>query len=95
MAWTDFRKAYDMVPHSWIIKLLHVVVAAKNIVNLRKETMKSWKTNLIGSNTDLGAVKINRGIFQGGSLSPLPLTLILRKMKQGYSFGTGKSKLNI
>ena len=57
--------------------------------------MKSWKTNLIGSNTDLGAVKINRGIFQGGSLSPLPLTLILRKMKQGYSFGKGKSKLNI
>ena len=50
--------------------------------------MKSWKTNLIGSNADLGAVKINRGIFQGGSLSPLPLTLILRKMKQQVKYLT-------
>ena len=40
---------------------------AKNIVNLLKETMKNWKTNLIYSNTDLGAVKRNRGIFQGDS----------------------------
>ena len=63
--------------------------------------MKNWKTNLICSNTDLGAVKINRGIFQGDSISPLlfavsllPLALVLRKTKQGYSFGKGKSKLN-
>ena len=46
-------------------------------------------------------MKINRGIFQGDSLSPLlfvvslrSLTLVLRKIKQGYRFGKGKSKLN-
>ena len=22
MAWVDYKKAYDMVPHSWIIKCL-------------------------------------------------------------------------
>ena len=101
MAWIDFRKACDMVPHSWMIKSLELVGAAKNIVNLLKETMKKRKTNLICSNTDLGAVKINRGIFPGDSWSPLlfvvsllPLTLALRKMKQGCSFGKGKSKLS-
>ena len=64
--------------------------AAKNIVNLLKETMKNWKTNLICSNTDLGAVKINRGILQSELLSSLlflvsllPLALVLRKMKHG------------
>ena len=53
-----------------------------NIVNLLKESIKNWKANFICSNTDLGAVKINRGIFQSYSLSPLlfvvsrlPLTL--------------------
>ena len=84
-----------------MIKSLELVEAAENIVNLLKETMKNWRTNLICSNTDLGAVKISRGIFQGDTLSPLlfvvsllPLKLVLRKMKQGYSFGKGKSNLN-
>ena len=101
MAWIGFRKAYDMVPHSWMIRSLELVGAAKNTVNLLKETMKNWKTNLICSNTELRAMKINRGIFLGDSLSPLlfvvslrSLTLVLRKMKQGYSFGKGKSNLN-
>ena len=101
MAWIGFRKAYDMVPHSWMIRSLELVGAAKNTVNLLKETMKNWKTNLICSNTELRAMKINRGIFQRDSLSPLlfvvslrSLTLVLRKMKQGYSFGKGKSNLN-
>ena len=82
----DFRKPYDMVPHSWMIKSLELVGAAKSIVNLEKGTMKNWKTNPICSNADLGAVKINRGIFQGHSLLPLlfvvsflPLTLVLLK----------------
>ena len=81
-----------------MITSLELVGASKNIVNLLKETIKA---NLICSNTDLGAVKINHAIFQGDSLSPLryvvcllPLTLVLRHMKQGYSFGKGKSKLN-
>ena len=101
MAWIAFRKAYDRVPHSWMIKSLELVGAAKSIVNLLNETMKNWKTNLICSNTYLGAVKINRGIFQGDLMSPLlfvasllPLTVVLRKMKQGHSFGKGKIKLN-
>ena len=84
-----------------MIKSLETVGAAKNIVNQLKEIMKNWKTNLICSNTDLGAIKINHQIFQGDSLSSFLLivslllsTLVLRKMKQGYSFGKGKSKLN-
>ena len=90
-----------MVPHSWVMKSLELVGAAQNIVNLLKETMKNWKTNLICNNTYLGTVKINRGFFQGDSLSLLlfvvsllPLTLVLRKMEQGYSFGKEKSNLN-
>ena len=101
MAWIDFSKVYDMVPHSWTIKSLELVETTKNIVNLLKETMKNWKTKLDCSNTVIGALKINRGIFPGDSPSPLlfivsllPLTLLLRKMKQGYSFGKGKSKLH-
>ena len=35
IAWIDFRKAYDMVPHSRMIKSLELVGAAKNIVKSR------------------------------------------------------------
>ena len=49
----------------------------------------------------LGKVNIRWGIFQGYSLSPLlfvvaliPVTIILRTLKQGYSFGKGKERLN-
>ena len=64
--------------------------------------MIDWKTELISGDTNLGEVNINRGIFQGDSLSPLlfikSLTLlapVLRRMKQGYSFQKGESKLNL
>ena len=101
MAWIDFRKAYDMVPHSWMLKSLDLIGAARNVIELLKNSMKDWKTNLFSGKSPLGAVNINRGIFQGDSLSPLlfvitliPLTLVLRRLKQGYSFGKGKPRLN-
>ena len=39
MAWIDFRKAYDVVPPLWMIKPTELVVAAKKIANLHKETI--------------------------------------------------------
>ena len=46
---------------------------------------------ICSGNSELGEVEIKRGIFRGGSLSPLvfalaliPLSLILRKIKAAY-----------
>ena len=33
MAWNDYKKANDMVPHLWILKCLEIVGAAKNIIS--------------------------------------------------------------
>ena len=81
------------------IKLIGQI--SPNVIAFLKSTMTGWKTELILGDTNLGRVNINRGIFQGDSLSLLlfilsliPLTLVLRRMKQGYSFLKGKSKLN-
>ena len=88
MAWIDYMKAYDMVPHSWIKKCLELFGVAESIKMLLVNSMKKWRVILCAGNSELREVDIKRGIFQGDSLSPLvfilaliPLSLILRKAK--------------
>ena len=43
MAWIDYKKAYDMVPHSWIIECLDLFGIAENIKSLLVNSMEKWK----------------------------------------------------
>ena len=99
MVWIDYKKAYGMVPHSWIIECLDMLGVAENIKSLLVNSMEKWKVMLCSGNSELGEVEIKRGIFQGDSLSPLvfvlaliPLSLILRKAKAAYEFSESKKK---
>ena len=63
--------------------------------------MESWRTVFFSGKNKLGKVNVRRGIFQGDFLSPLlfvvaliPATIVLRILKQGYSFGKGKERFN-
>ena len=101
MAWIDYWKAYDMLPHSWILECLKDLGVNEEIRRLLEETMKSSRVELTCAQEVLGEVKIMRGIFQGDSLSPLlfvsamiPLTHILRKSKPGYEFFGCGEKIN-
>ena len=101
LAWIDYRKAYDLVPHSWISECLEMVGIATNIREFLSDSMQSWKLELTSSGERLGDVHIKRGIFQGDSLSPLlfticmiPLTLILRKVTACYEWGDKEFKVN-
>ena len=69
MAWIDFKKAYDMIPCSWIIECLDLLGEAENIESLLVNSMEKWKVMLCSGNSVLGEVEIKRGIFQGNSLS--------------------------
>ena len=91
IAWINYRKASDMVPHGWIKKCTEMVGVANNFMSFLYQSMDHWNTELASGQNILGNVKIRRGIFQGDSLSPLlfvlaiiPLTLILRKTKIAY-----------
>ena len=54
MAWIDYKKAYDMVPHSWILKCLEMVGAAKNMISIISNSMVNWKTVLTSGGMALG-----------------------------------------
>lgn len=99
MAWIDYRKAFDMIPHSWILKCLRLFGAAENMVQYIEKSMSQWQVELSAHGNILGTINVRRGIFQGDSLSPLlfvvtliPLSLVLREVKAGYDL-TGKKEL--
>ena len=93
MASVDFREAYELVSHAWIIKTSKLIDAAPKVIALLKSTMINWKTELILGYVNRDVVIVKRGIFQGDSLSLLPfvislisLTLVLRRMYKDLHF---------
>ena len=101
MSWIDYKKAYDMVPHSWIKEILSITGVATNIQKLVANSMENWGSLLTSNGQELGKVDINRGIFQGDSFSPLlfvmtmiPLTVILRKEQAGFRFSGCREMVN-
>ena len=90
MAWIDYKKAYDMVPYSWIINSFKMYKISHEVINFIDKTMKTWRVELTARGRSLPEAKIRRGIFQGDALSPLlfiiammPLNHILRKCSAG------------
>ena len=94
-------KAYDMVPHRWIINSLKMYKISHEIINFIDKTMKTWRLELTAGERRLAEAKIQRGIFQGDALSPLlfiiamtPLNYILRKCTAGYKLNRLQEKIN-
>ena len=46
IAWIDYKKAYDMVPHSWIINSLKMYKISHEVINFIDKTMKTWRVEL-------------------------------------------------
>ena len=101
MACRDYKKAYNMVSHSWVIECLDFFGVAENNKSLLVNSMEKYKVMLFSGNSELGKVEIKRGIFQGDSLSPLvfvltliPLSFILTKVKASYELSESKEKID-
>ena len=101
MGWIDYKKAYDMVPHSWILEIVEMFGVAENVGGLLKSSMESWRTQLMGGGDVLGTVDIKRGIFQGDSLSPIlfvmimiPLSQQLNAANKGYQLKNTNRRIN-
>ena len=94
-AWIDYKKAFDSVPHDWIVKTLKIHKFDPSTTKFLRKTMNKWKTSLHLNHWD-GQIKtdhfsINTGIFQGDSssgllfiLSLLPLSWLLNTSNIGY-----------
>ena len=101
MAWIGYRKAYDLVPHSWVNQCMEMFGIAENLRTFLQKSMQQWRLSLTANGEDLGEINVKRGIFQGDSLSPLLfvlsmvlLPLIIKKVNACYKWGKKEYKLN-
>jgi len=92
-----------MVPHSWIIKSLELTGINNKVISFTKKVMIYRKTCAYTENklVETDNIKIQCGIFQGDSLSPLifcicliPLTEQLNRLNTGYEEHTTKTKIS-
>jgi hypothetical protein len=104
MAWINYQKAFDRVPHSWIIKYLETIGINTKVISFTQKVMGYWRTRmrLHAENklVETEDIKIQCGIFQGDSLSPLLFCICLlslneqlNKLNTGYEEHTTKTKI--
>ena len=98
-AWIDYKKAFDSVPHKWILSSLELFKVSPRVVGFLKHYMKNWKTQLIltheSGNLMSDNINIKRGVFKRDSLSPLlfcisliPFSLEPNSLGYGYEIGS-------
>ena len=105
MAWIDYRKAYDSVPHRWILKTLRMYRINEKLFKFMEALISNWKTTMklfynVGCITT-DQIKIKSGIFQGDSFSPLlfclalvPLTSELATSGYGYKISNTSAPIS-
>jgi hypothetical protein len=88
-AFIDYKKAYDSVPHSWLIKILKIYKINLDLINFLSHVMTFWKTtlNLSINNTKLKSesIQIKRGIYQGDSLRMNWSNNLSKKLRNSYN----------
>jgi hypothetical protein len=101
MVWIDYKKAYDRVPHSWLVECMDIYKVHPTVKQFLKNEMQKWTTELTSCGEVLGKVPIRRGIFQGDALSPLlfimamaPISSRLNRMKKGYEMEKGEGMIS-
>ena len=102
-AWIDYEKAFDSVPHSWILKSLEIFKVSPVLINFLRTSMMLWETNLTLSHVNgiliSNGMRIRCSIFQGDSLSPLLFCMALIPLSQllnstGYGYKIMEKKIN-
>ena len=96
--WLDHKKAFDSVPHDWIIKALHLAKVPENVINAIDKLMNVWATR-VSLKTENGQIETDfieflSGILQGDQLSLIlfilsanPLSFLPSK-SDGYMMGS-------
>ncbi|KAL1446751.1 hypothetical protein WDU94_005638 [Cyamophila willieti] len=91
MCYIDYAKAYDSIPHTWLMEILKIYKINDNVIRTLEKLMKTWRTKIHLNETTTDEIFFKRGLYQGDSYSSLwfclainPLSTILNSMNTGY-----------
>ena len=88
-AWIDVKKAFDSVQHNYLLQCIEKLNFPPWIIKFLKSTIEQWSINIKLNNATILEKRIERGILQGDSLSPLLFVLCMnplsRKLNIKYS----------
>jgi hypothetical protein len=91
----DYKKAYDMIPHSWLIKILELYKIDTTTIRFFEYIMSQWKTTIIVFNQTIqfntNKISIRRGIFQEDHTEP---TAVLSSNKSSVNTFECKCDIN-
>ena len=101
--WFDYKKAFDSVPHSWMVKALELAKVPQQIINNITALKQFWNTEVSLQTADeslrTDQIKYLTGCLQGDSLSLLlfeictnPLSFLLIKNSDGYMVGESNER---
>ncbi|KAF9763183.1 Retrovirus-related Pol polyprotein from type-2 retrotransposable element R2DM, partial [Nosema granulosis] len=86
--WIDVKKAYDSVDHAYLVACIERLNLPQWIGEFLKSTIKKWHIEIRAGSEMILEKKIERGILQGDSLSPLLFVLCMdplsRKLNSKY-----------
>ena len=101
MMWFDYKKAFDSVPHDWILKALQLACIPQKIINTIENLMRMWATRLNLNDITTEIINYLSGVLQGDCMALIifilclnPLSFLLNKLP-GYKPGPpGKRDVN-
>ena len=104
VAWIDYAKAFDSVPHSYIKWLLNAVRVPSPLKRFLDRLMKQWRVKYEvrspgGETVRSSYLQIRSGVLQGDSFSPLlfclamaPISHAINSLEGRYVTASGKLK---
>jgi len=104
IAYSDYRKAFDSVSHSWLIYVLQIYKIDPQTINSLQQLMKKWTTTLqvkVKNNRIMrDPIRLQRGIYREESLSPLwfclalnSLSYLLNRKNCGFGIHSGNQEM--
>ena len=83
--WVDVKKAFDSVSHSYLLACLKSLDLPLWILQFLEHTIMQWQIKAVAYGETVLEKKVNKGILQGDSLSPLLFVLCMDPLSRALN----------